>query len=60
MKDLLQCNHLGRSGEVADGAVHPAQSQRRLGARPVVKFFGSRPKTPTCDKLIDAGCRRAG
>jgi len=51
MKDLLQCNHW----DEADKWLTPRYLQHNplvaSGRDAVVKFFGSRPKTPTCDKL---------
>ena len=50
-KDLLQCNHW----EEADKWLTPEYIQHNpqvaSGRDNVVKFFGSRPKTATCDKL---------
>jgi predicted SnoaL-like aldol condensation-catalyzing enzyme len=50
-KDLLQCNHW----DEADKWLTPEYIQHNplvaSGRDNVVKFFGSRPKTATCDKL---------
>ena len=50
-KDLLQCNHW----DEADKWLTPEYLQHNplvaSGRDKVVAFFGSRPKTPTCDKL---------
>ncbi len=51
MRDLLQCNHW----DEADKWLTPAYIQHNpnvaSGRDGVVKFFGSRPKTPTCTTL---------
>jgi predicted SnoaL-like aldol condensation-catalyzing enzyme len=51
MRDLLQCNQW----DEADKWLTPEYIQHNpnvtSGRDAVVKFFGSRPKTPTCDKL---------
>ena len=51
MKDLLQCNHWNEADKwlTAEYIQHnPNVASGRAG---VVKFFGARPRTPTCDKL---------
>jgi predicted SnoaL-like aldol condensation-catalyzing enzyme len=50
-KDLLQCNHWDEAGKWLTEAYHQHNPQVQSGLAPVVKFFGTRPKTATCDKL---------
>jgi predicted SnoaL-like aldol condensation-catalyzing enzyme len=51
MKDLLQCNHWDEADKWLTARYlqhNPLVASGRAG---VVKFFGTRPKTATCDKL---------
>jgi predicted SnoaL-like aldol condensation-catalyzing enzyme len=50
-KDLLQCNHWDEAGKWLTEAYHQHNPQVQSGLAPVMKFFGNRPKTATCDKL---------
>ncbi|HLI82402.1 MAG TPA: nuclear transport factor 2 family protein [Bryobacteraceae bacterium] len=50
-KDLLQCNHWDEAGKWLTEAYHQHNPQVQSGLEPVMKFFGSRPKTATCDTL---------
>ncbi|MBV8906744.1 MAG: nuclear transport factor 2 family protein [Acidobacteriia bacterium] len=50
-KDLLQCNHWDEAGKWLTEEYHQHNPQVQSGLAPVVKAFGSRPKTATCDKL---------
>src|SRR4030095_6015619 len=51
MKDLLQCNHWDEAEKWLTARYIQHNPNVASGRDPVVKFFGSRPKTPTCDKL---------
>lgn len=50
-KDLLQCNHWDEAGKWLTDAYHQHNPQVQSGLAPVMKFFGSRPKAATCEKL---------
>jgi predicted SnoaL-like aldol condensation-catalyzing enzyme len=50
-KDLLQCNHWDEAGKWLTNEYHQHNPNVQSGLAPVVKFFGSRPKAATCDKL---------
>ena len=50
-KDLLQCNHWDEAAKWLTEAYHQHNPQVQSGLAPVMKFFGSRPKAATCDKL---------
>src|SRR5438874_3128626 len=51
MKDLLQCNHWDEAEKWLTARYIQHNPNVASGRDPVVKFFGSRPKTPTCDTL---------
>ena len=51
MKDLLQCNHWDEADKWLTARYIQHNPNVTSGRDAVVKFFGSRPKTPTCDKL---------
>ncbi len=51
MKDLLQCNHWNEADKWLTARYIQHNPNVRSGREGVVKFFGKRPKTPTCDKL---------
>jgi predicted SnoaL-like aldol condensation-catalyzing enzyme len=51
MKDLLQCNHWDEAGKWLTLRYVQHNPNVASGREGVVKFFGTRPKTPTCDKL---------
>jgi predicted SnoaL-like aldol condensation-catalyzing enzyme len=51
MKDLLQCNHWNEAGKWLTAQYIQHNPNVASGRDAVVGFFGSRPKTPTCDKL---------
>ncbi len=51
MKDLLQCNHWDEAGKWLTDRYVQHNPNVASGLAPVVKFFGSRPKAATCDKL---------
>jgi predicted SnoaL-like aldol condensation-catalyzing enzyme len=51
MKELLQCNHWDEADKWLTARYVQHNPNVASGRDPVVKFFGSRPKTPTCDKL---------
>src|SRR5437667_12547017 len=51
MKDLLQCNHWDEADKWLTARYIQHNPNVRSGRDAVVTFFGSRPKTPTCDKL---------
>src|SRR5438874_8664168 len=51
MKDLLQCNHWDEADKWLTARYVQHNPNVMSGRDAVVKFFGSRPKTPTCDKL---------
>jgi predicted SnoaL-like aldol condensation-catalyzing enzyme len=50
-KDLLQCNHWDEANKWLTDAYHQHNPNVQSGLAPVMKFFGSRPKAATCDKL---------
>jgi predicted SnoaL-like aldol condensation-catalyzing enzyme len=50
-KDLLQCNHWDEAGKWLTDAYHQHNPNVTSGLAPVMKYFGSRKKTETCDKL---------
>jgi predicted SnoaL-like aldol condensation-catalyzing enzyme len=50
-KDLLQCNHWDEANRWLTDRYLQHNPLVQSGLAPVVKFFGSRPKTATCDKL---------
>ena len=52
MKDLLQCNHWDEADKWLTARYIQHNPNVASGRDAVVKFFGSRPKTPTCDRLI--------
>ena len=51
MKDLLQCNHWDEADKWLTARYVQHNPNVTSGRDAVVKFFGSRPKTPTCDRL---------
>jgi len=51
-KDLLQCNHWDEAEKWLTPEYIQHNPQVASGRDNVVKFFGSRPKTATCDKLM--------
>jgi predicted SnoaL-like aldol condensation-catalyzing enzyme len=51
MKDLLQCNHWDEADKWLTARYTQHNPLVVSGRDAVVKFFGSRPKTPTCDAL---------
>jgi predicted SnoaL-like aldol condensation-catalyzing enzyme len=51
MKDLLQCNHWDEADKWLTSRYVQHNPNVRSGREGVVKFFGTRPKTATCDKL---------
>jgi predicted SnoaL-like aldol condensation-catalyzing enzyme len=51
MKDLLQCNHWDEASKWLTSRYVQHNPNVRSGREGVVKFFGTRPKTPTCEKL---------
>ncbi len=51
MKDLLQCNHWDEADKWLTSQYVQHNPNVRSGREGVVKFFGTRPKTATCDKL---------
>jgi len=51
MKDLLQCNHWDEADKWLTARYVQHNPNVASGREGVVKFFGTRPKTPTCDKL---------
>jgi predicted SnoaL-like aldol condensation-catalyzing enzyme len=51
MKDLLQCNHWDEADKWLTARYLQHNPLVVSGRDAVVKFFGARPKTPTCDKL---------
>src|SRR5215813_7730018 len=51
MKDLLQCNHWDEADKWLTERYIQHNPLVASGRAPVVKFFGSRPKAATCDKL---------
>ena len=50
-KDLLQCNHWDEADKWLTERYIQHNPLVTSGRAPVVKFFGSRPKAATCDKL---------
>ena len=51
MKDLLQCNHWDEADKWLTARYVQHNPNVGSGREGVVKFFGTRPKTATCDKL---------
>src|SRR6267143_2911874 len=51
MKDLLQCNHWDEADKWLTSRYVQHNPNVRSGRESVVKFFGTRPRTATCDKL---------
>ena len=51
VRDLLECNHWDEADKWLTARYIQHNPNVASGREPVVKFFGSRPKTPTCDKL---------
>src|SRR5437762_5777525 len=51
MKDLLQCNRWDEADKWLTARYVQHNPNVTSGRDAVVKFFGSRPKTPTCDRL---------
>jgi predicted SnoaL-like aldol condensation-catalyzing enzyme len=51
MKDLLQCNHWDQADKWLTARYVQHNPNVGSGREGVVKFFGTRPKTATCDKL---------
>ena len=51
MKDLLQCNHWNEADKWLTARYIQHNPNVASGRAGVVKFFGSRPRTPTCDRL---------
>jgi predicted SnoaL-like aldol condensation-catalyzing enzyme len=51
MKDLLQCNHWDEADKWLTSRYVQHNPNVRSGRDGVVKFFGTRPRTATCDKL---------
>lgn len=51
MKDLLQCNHWNEADKWITAGYIQHNPLVPSGRAAVVGFFGSRPRTPTCDKL---------
>ena len=51
MKDLLQCNHWDEADKWLTARYIQHNPNVASGREGVVKFFGTRPRTPTCDKL---------
>ena len=51
MKDLLQCNHWDEADKWLTARYIQHNPNVASGRAGVVKFFGTRPRTPTCDKL---------
>ena len=51
MKDLLQCNHWDEADKWLTARYVQHNPNVASGREGVVKFFGTRPRTPTCDKL---------
>ena len=51
MKDLLQCNHWDEADKWLTARYLQHNPNVASGRDGVVRFFGTRPKTPTCDKL---------
>lgn len=51
MKDLLQCNHWDQASKWLTSRYVQHNPNVRSGREGVVRFFGSRPKTATCNQL---------
>lgn len=51
MKDLLQCNHWDEADRWLTSRYVQHNPNVRSGREGVVKFFGTRPRAATCDKL---------
>ena len=51
MKDLLQCNHWNEADRWLTARYVQHNPNVASGREGVVKFFGTRPRTPTCEKL---------
>ena len=51
MKDLLQCNHWNEADKWLTARYVQHNPNVASGREGVVRFFGTRPRTPTCDKL---------
>jgi len=51
MKDLLQCNHWDEADKWLTARYVQHNPKVASGREGVVKFFGTRPRAPTCDKL---------
>ena len=51
MKDLLQCNHWDEADKWLTSRYLQHNPNVRSGREGVVKYFSTRPKTATCDKL---------
>jgi predicted SnoaL-like aldol condensation-catalyzing enzyme len=51
MKDLLQCNHWNEADKWLTARYVQHNPNVASGREGVVKFFGTRPRTATCDKL---------
>jgi predicted SnoaL-like aldol condensation-catalyzing enzyme len=51
MKDLLQCNHWDEADKWLTARYVQHNPNVASGREGVVKFFGTRPRTPACDKL---------
>ena len=51
MKDLLQCNHWDEADKWLTARYLQHNPNVASGRDRVVRFFGTRPKTATCDKL---------
>ena len=51
MKDLLQCNHWDEADKWLTARYIQHNPNVQSGRAGVVKFFGSRPRTPSCDRL---------
>ena len=51
MKDLLQCNHWDEADKWLTARYLQHNPLVTSGRDAVVKFFGSRPRTTTCDRL---------
>jgi predicted SnoaL-like aldol condensation-catalyzing enzyme len=51
MKDLLQCNHWNEADKWLTSRYVQHNPNVRSGREGVVNFFGTRPRSATCDKL---------
>jgi predicted SnoaL-like aldol condensation-catalyzing enzyme len=51
MRELLQCNHWDDAGNWLTERYIQHNPNAASGIKPVQQFFGSRPRTATCDKL---------